>query len=276
MLELRQQFPLTGLLRVAGLPRSTFYYQCQAIAEGDRHAELKTKICAIFNKHRGLYGYRRVTAALREDGDHVNHKTVQRLMGSMRLRSKIRVKRFQRFDGRGSYVAPDLLQRNFAASRPNEKWVTDVTEFHVANRKLYLSPVMDLFNGEIISYQTAHSPVLTTVEAMLQGAYRRLGPSDRPILHSDQGWQYRMPQYQKLLKKRSIKQSMSRKGNCLDNAAMESFFGTLKAEFFYLNEFASTDQLKAGITDYIRYYNEDRIKTKLGTSPVSFRLRQAA
>ena len=276
VLELRQQFPLVGLLQVAGLHRSTFYYQRRLLAGEDRHEELRTRIKAIFAQHRVLYGYRRVTAALREGGETVNHKTVQRLMQQMELRSKVRVKRFQRFTGRGSYVAPDLLQRDFQASRPNEKWVTDVTEFSVANRKLYLSPVMDLYNGEIVGFHTAESPVLATVETMLGRAVRRLSSDDRPILHSDQGWQYRMPRDQSELKKRLITQSMSRKGNCLDNAAMESFFGTLKAEFFHLNRFDSIDDLAMGIRDYIRYYNEDRIKTKLGTSPDSYRMRQAA
>jgi transposase InsO family protein len=135
---------------------------------------------------------------------------------------------------------------------------------------------MDLYNGEIVAYDTSDSPVLGMVENMLNRAFERLGPRDRPILHSDQGWQYRMSKYHRHLEQRSLAPSMSRKGNCLDNAAMESFFGTLKSEFFYLNEFGSIEQLATGINDYIRYYNEERIKTRLKTSPVSFRLREAA
>lgn len=276
MLELRQHFPLAGLLRIAGLPRSTFYYQQRALACDDKHQDLKTSIRTIFDRHKGLYGYRRVTAALREAGHTVNHKTVQRLMCQMQLRSRVRVKKFRRFAGQGSHVAPDLLKRDFTAAAPNEKWVTDVTEFSVGKRKLYLSPIMDLYNGEIVAFDTSEAPVLGMVENMLSRAFERLGPHDRPIVHSDQGWQYRMSKYHRHLERRSLLQSMSRKGNCLDNAAMESFFGTLKCEFFYLKAFDSIEQLADGIQHYIRYYNEDRIKARLRTSPVSFRLREAA
>jgi transposase InsO family protein len=164
------------------------------------------------------------------------------------------------------------VQRQFYAQGPHQKWVTDVTEFNVSGQKLYLSPVMDLYNGEIIAYQTARSPVFEMVSAMLKKAFTRLKLSDKPILHSDQGWQYQMPGYRYLLEKNGIEQSMSRKGNCLDNAAMESFFGTLKSEFFYLNKFSSIEDLQAGLEDYIHYYNHDRIKLKLkGLSPVQYR-----
>lgn len=276
MLELRHQFPLAGLLRLAGLARSTFYYQRAAQAVGDRYEELKTRIREIFDRHKGRYGYRRVTAALRQLGQTVNHKTVQRLMGEMQLRSVVRVKRFRRFDGKGSPVAPNVLQRDFRAGRPHEKWVTDVTEFKVGVQKLYLSPIMDLYNGEILAYETAELPSLGMVESMLRGALTRLRPNERPVLHSDQGWQYRMPAFRQHLERHSIVQSMSRSGNCLDNAVMESFFATLKSEFFHLNDFESVEQLRAGLHDYIRYYNEDRIKLKLGTSPVDFRMRSVA
>ncbi|MGF7192208.1 transposase InsO family protein [Robbsia andropogonis] len=123
-------------------------------------------------------------------------------------------------------VAPDVLKRNFKAKRPNEKWITDVTEFKVGDQKLYLSPILDLYNGEIVSYKVVRRPLFNMVEAMLEQAWPRLKRRDRPILHSDQGWQYRMPIYRRSLKQHSITQSMSRRGNCLDNAAMESFFGS--------------------------------------------------
>lgn len=152
--------------------------------------------------------------------------------------------------------------------------MTDVTEFTVADEKLYLSPIMDLFNGEIVSYEIAKRPLFTMVAKMLTSAFQRLAPTDRPILHSDQGWHYRMEKYRRHLELRSVTQSMPRRGNCLDNAAMESFFGTLKSEFFHLTSFADVDELKAGLDDYIRYYNVDRIKLKLGClSPIDFRMR---
>jgi putative transposase len=136
---------------------------------------------------------------------------------------------------------------------------------------------MDLYNGEIVSFEMAKRPLFELVSRMLSRAFERLRPNDRPILHSDQGWQYRMPLYRKALNEHSIKQSMSRKGNCLDNAAMESFFGTLKAEFYYLNPCRDLDELRAGLRQYIHYYNHNRIKLNLGgLSPVGYRTRVEA
>ena len=133
---------------------------------------------------------------------------------------------------------------------------------------------MDLYNGEIVAYEMAKRPLFDMVAKMLTSAFQRLRPGDKPILHSDQGWQYQMKTYRRRLDLQSVTQSMSRRGNCLDNAAMESFFGTLKSEFFYLNKFACVEALKAGLDDYIRYYNEDRIKLKLGAlSPVAYRMQ---
>jgi putative transposase len=150
--------------------------------------------------------------------------------------------------------------------------VTDVTEFNVAGEKLYLSPVMDLFNGEIIAFETARRPVFKLVETLLTKAFEGLRCDEKPILHSDQGWHYQMPAYQRRLQTQGVVQSMSRKGNCLDNAAMESFFAILKSEFFHPTKFASVQSLQSGIADYIHYYNNDRIKLKLkGLSPVQYR-----
>lgn len=276
MLELRHRFPLVVLLRFAGLARSSFYYQQKALQVSDKHGELKTRIRDIFNRHRGRYGYRRITAELRRQGLCVNHKTVQKLMVGMQLKSLVRPKRYKAFAGAVAEAAPNHLQRDFEAAQPNEKWVTDVTEFKVNNRKLYLSPVMDLYNREIVSYEIAERPLPTMIESMLTKAFDRLDPNERPILHSDQGWQYRMPAFRQRLVRKGLVQSMSRRGNCLDNAAMESFFGTLKCELFYVSKFESIETLKDALHDYIRYYNVDRIKLSLkGLSPVEYR-QQAA
>lgn len=275
VLELRQDYPLPTLLTAAGLSRSTFYYQAKALEAGDKYARLKSSIKAIYERHKGRYGYRRITEELRQAGCAVNHKTVQRLMKVLGLKSLVRPKKYQSY--RGTLASsPNVLNREFDAARPNEKWVTDVTEFNVQGDKLYLSPVMDLYNGEIVAYEMQARPVFALVENMLTKALSRLkGRGDVPLLHSDQGWHYQMPAYRKQLSDRRLTQSMSRKGNCLDNAAMESFFGTLKSEFFYLNKFANIEELKAGIRGYIRYYNNQRMKLKLnGLSPVQYR-RQA-
>lgn len=260
------------LLRAAGLSRSTFYYQRKAQSTGDKYAALKRRIRQIYDHHRGRYGYRRITAALKQAGETVNHKTVQRLMKSLGLRSLVRRKRYRSYRGNVGRIAPNLLDRQFQAQCPNQKWVTDITEFSVNGQKLYLSPVMDLYNGEIVAYQTGKRPVLSLVIDMMHKALTRLESADKPQLHSDQGWHYQHPAYRRLLKERSLIQSMSRKGNCLDNAAMESFFGTLKAEYFYLNRFETLEQLQRGLDHYIHYYNHERIKLTLkGLSPVQYR-----
>jgi transposase InsO family protein len=269
---LRHKHPLERLLRAAALSRSTFYYHLKALDAADPYVELKQRIGAVFARHKGRYGYRRITMVLRQAGELVNHKTVQKLMQALGLKSLVRAKKYRSYRGQSNHVAANVLARDFKAARPNEKWVTDVTEFNVRGEKLYLSPVMDLYNGEIVAYETSRRPVFKLVGSMLKKALARLLPDDRPVLHSDQGWQYQQQNYRRMLADRSVTQSMSRKGNCLDNAAMESFFGTLKAEFFHLNRFENVEQLQAGIRQYIRYYNHDRIKLKLkGLSPVQYR-----
>ena len=272
MIELRPQFPFLLLLRAAGLARSTFYYQQAALKVADKYAATKDRIKSIYEQHKGRYGYRRITATLRRQGTVINHKTVQRLMDELQLKSLVRLKKYRSYRGQIGKVAPNLLERNFSASRPNQKWVTDVTEFKVDGKKLYLSPVVDLFNGEIVAYATSRRPLFSMVGAMLNRAFARLGPGDRPVLHSDQGWQYQMDQYRRRLDAQAVTQSMSRKGNCLDNAVVESFFGTLKSEYFHLNKFSSLDELEAGLRGYIRYYNQDRIRSSLdGMSPIEYR-----
>jgi len=238
----------------------------------DRHAALKAQIRRVFDSHKGRYGYRRVTAELRSLGQRVNHKTVQRLMAAMGLKSLVRPKKYRSYKGNLGRAAPDLLQRQFDADSANCKWVTDVTEFSLAGDKLYLSPVMDLYNGEIVAFETSRRPLFKLVDNMLTKALDRLGKNERPILHSDQGWQYQMAGFQRRLEVRGLAQSMSRKGNCLDNAPMESFFAILKSELFHLERFDTVQSLNDAIEDYIDYYNNRRIKLKLkGLSPVQYR-----
>ncbi len=238
----------------------------------DPDARLKDRIRSIYDRHRGRYGYRRITMQIRQEGEPVNHKKVQRLMQTMGLKSLVRPKKYRSYRGQMHTDVPNVLQRQFEAEQPNQRWVTDVTEFNLRGEKLYLSPVLDLYNGEIVAYQTSRRPAFTMVSTMLKNAIGKLADNDRPLLHSDQGWQYQMPAYRLQLDARQITQSMSRKGNCLDNAAMESFFGTLKSEFFHLTRFESIEQLRQGIHRYIHYYNHERIKLKLkGSSPVQYR-----
>lgn len=258
------------------MARSTYYYYLKKLEQPDKNMFVKTSIVAIYHQHKGRYGYRRITSSLKNSGLQINHKRVARIMYECGLKSLVRIKKYQSYKGQQGKIARNLLQRNFKARRPNQKWVTDVTEFNVAGQKLYLAPIMDLYNGEIVSYTLSQRPTLNQTMDMLKDALDKLPQKCRPILHSDQGWQYQMKQYQAQLRQRKIKQSMSRKGNCLDNAAMESFFAILKSEMFYLKKFNSIKELEKDINSYIKYYNNDRIKLKLnGLSPVQYRTQAA-
>jgi putative transposase len=265
------------LLELVQLPRSTFYYQEGLLRVPDKYQHTKECIKAVYNANGGLYGYRRMTLALKELGELINHKTVKRLMDALGLKSLVKAKKYVSYKGTVGRTAPNVLSRRFTAKKANLKWVTDVTEFKVAGEKLYLSPVLDLYNGECIAYETARRPVYEMVDSMLKKALLKLKKGDKLIMHSDQGWQYQMATYQKTLKDHNVVQSMSRKGNCHDNAAMESFFGLLKSEMFHLQTFATFEALDSCIAKYIHYYNNHRIKAKLGgLSPVNYRTQAAA
>ena len=240
---------------------------------------MEPKVRAIYEEHKGRYGYRRITAALCNSmAEPVNHKCVQRLMQKMGLRAVIRAKKRSRHvSGMSDVQVPNVLKRDFCATAPNQKWATDVTEFNVNGNKLYLSACMDLYNGEIVAYQMARRPVYELVGSTLQVALSRTECTAGLIVHSDQGWHYKMQPYRAMLAQRGVKQSMSRKGNCFDNAVIESFFGTLKAEYFHIATPNSVDELEAGVHDYVHYYNHERIKLRLkGLSPVAYRLRNTA
>lgn len=208
---------------------------------------------------------------MRNRGYKLNHKTIQKLMKELNLKSMIRVKKYRSYRGEVGRIAPNILKRNFTANRPNQKWVTDVTEFSLFGEKLYLSPILDLFNGEIVSYEVSKRPVFNMISSMLSKSTENIILKNKLILHSDQGWHYQSKQYRNILKSNGITQSMSRKGNCLDNAVVENFFGHLKSELLYLQEFESMEHFTNELHDYIKYYNKDRIKTKLKMSPVDYR-----
>lgn len=242
----------------------------------DKYSDIKSRIEDIFHKHKGRYGYRRITLELRNNGTKINHKVVQRLMKALGLKSMVRVKKYNSYKGDVGKVAPNILDRKFSAEQPNTKWVTDNTEFHLFGQKIYLCPILDLYNSEIVSYSVSRRPTFhQTVEA-LEKAFAKIPDDTGLILHSDQGWQYQMKQYRYRLKKKGIIQSMSRKGNCLDNAVMENFFGILKSELLYLQSFDSIEHFIEELHKYIYYYNHYRIKAKLkGLSPVEYRVQSS-
>ena len=244
----------------------------------DKDQKLKAEIQAIFTEQKGNYGYRRIHLELRNRGYVVNHKRVQRLMKVLNLQAIIRKKRkYSSHKGDVGKKAENLIQRQFEGSKPMEKCYTDVTEFAIpaSPQKLYLSPVLDGFNSEIIAYNLSTSPNLEQVKAMLNQAFSE-DHYTNTILHSDQGWQYQHDSYHRFLESKGIQPSMSRKGNSPDNGMMESFFGILKSEMFYGYEkhFRSLEDLEQAIIDYIDYYNNKRIKVKLkGLSPVQYRTK---
>ena len=271
-------FRLDLLLETALLARSTYYYQLNQLDKSDKNHDIKAEIQAIFTEHKGNYGYRRITLELRNRGFVVNHKKVQRLMKTLGLTARIRRKRkYSSYQGEIGKKADNLIQRQFEAAKPMEKCYTDVTEFAIPNstQKLYLSPVLDGFNSEIIAYNLSTSANLEQVKLMLEQAFTE-EHYENTILHSDQGWQYQHQYYHRFLEDKGIQPSMSRKGNSPDNGMMESFFGILKSEMFYGYEktFHSLEQLEQAIVDYIDYYNNKRIKVKLkGLSPVQYRTK---
>ena len=258
------------------MARSTYYYYLKQMQKPDKYQAIKEEIVAIFHENEGRYGYRRITMELHNRGYVINHKTVQRLMKELKLKCMVRIKKYRSYRGQVGKIAPNLLQRDFEADRPNLKWATDITEFALCGSKIYLSPILDMFNGEVVSYNVNERPVLNQVLDMLDKAFDKIPDNTNLILHSDQGWQYQHKKYQKRLMEKGIRQSMSRKGNCLDNAVMENFFGLLKSELLYLREFSSIEEFIIELEKYIDYYNNKRIKGKLkGLSPVQYRIQSS-
>ena len=267
------------LLKISGLSKSTYYYTLSKNDKDDKNKEIIEKIKEIFLYHKERYGYRRITLELRNQGYNVNHKKVYRIMGKLGLKPLKRNKRkYSSYKGTVGQIADNHINREFYADKPNEKWYTDITEFNLRGEKCYLSPILDGYNGEVISHNISKSPNLEQINDMLNKAFDKNNNLDGLILHSDQGWQCQHQSYQQRLKNKGIKQSMSRKGNSMDNGMMENFFGILKTEMFYEQEanYKTLDDLIKAIDDYIYYYNYDRIKVKLkGLSPVNYRLQSS-
>lgn len=254
------------------MARSVFYYHHKRLNADDKYKYEKEEIASIYHLHKGRYGYRRVSAEMKNRGYNINHKTVQKLMGTLGLKCTIRKVSYRSYKGEVGKIAPNELERDFEASLPNQKWATDVTQMNIKGEKIYLSPIIDMFNGEIISYSISKSPNMQMIEEMLYEAFDKVKDTKGLIFHSDQGWQYQHYGYRKALEKNGIIQSMSRKGNCLDNALAESFFGIMKTELLYRESFETAEEFITSLKEYIHYYNNKRIKNRLnGKSPVEYR-----
>ncbi|WP_072831189.1 IS3 family transposase [Fibrobacter sp. UWB12] len=257
-------------MKASGLSRSTYYYHLRQRA--DRYAKERERIRSIHAQNRGCYGYRRIDSQLRNEGFRINHKTICRIMREELLKNVRKRNKYRSYKGEVGKTAPNIVNRDFSTTGPNQKWTTDVTQINIGMDKCYLSPILDMYNGEIVSYTISDHPDLRMVMEMLDRAYAAREVKAGLMLHSDQGWHYQHYGYQKSLKDHNIVQSMSRKGNCLDNAMMENFFGIMKSELLYPNTFRNMDHFKQELRKYIEYYNNDRIKLRLkGMSPVQYR-----
>lgn len=242
----------------------------------------------MYHQNKGRYGYRRILLELANRGYRVNHKKIKRIMSLLDIHGITPRGKYNSYKGDQNGVCRNLLlnkvvdeekhrttyRRDFSTTACNQKWTTDVSEFHIAAGKLYLSPILDMHNREIVAFNISRSPSFSQTTDMLRKAFAKHRKLEGLILHSDQGWQYQMKLYHEELKKRGIRQSMSRKGNCLDNSPMENFFVVMKNEMFYGHEyeFKSLDELEKAMKKYIEYYNSERIteKTK-GLPPLTYR-----
>ena len=265
---------LSKLLNISGLSKSTYYYELQKQELDSKNVDIIQNIKDIFSKHKGNYGVRRIYHELLNMGIVINHKKVQRIMHKYGLSAKKHPQKYHSYQGHVGAVADNIIKRNFEACEPNQKWTTDVSQFSLKWGKCYLSPIMDMFNDEIIGYDLSKKANYEQIERMLASASIDDKDLSKLVFHSDQGWQYQNPRFVKALKEHGIKQSMSRKGNCIDNCIMESFFGVMKNEMFYghENEYDNFEQFKQVVDKYIYYYNNERIKKKTGwMSPVQYR-----
>ena len=287
--SLREKYQLKDLLKYCNFPKSTYMYWQKRFDRKDKDELFEEKIKEI-RKDNPNYGYRRIHAMLRRLGVLINKKKVQRLIQKLKLQVTNfahKSRKYYSYKGTVGKVAQNRIKRRFSTCVVHQKITTDTSEFkyyeadksgNMQVKKLYLNPFLDMFNGEIISYSIASSPTLDAIIAPLEEAIKKTSDCKfKRIFHSDQGWAYQLKQYTNKLENNGILQSMSRKGNCLDNSPMENFFGILKQEIYYGNTFKSFNELKNTIEKYIKYYNENRIKAKLGyLSPVEYRKLNAA
>ncbi len=264
---------LLGQLRIA---RSSYFYHRARISLADKYASIRLSLAEIFDENRRCYGYRRMQASLARQSVMISEKVVQRLMKQEQLVvARPRRRRFGSYLGEISPAPENIINRDFHAKAPNLKWLTDITEFQIPAGKVYLSPIIDCFDGMVISWSIGTQPDAGLVNTMLDAAIETvINGDERPVIHSDRGAHYRWPGWLNRISDAQLVRSMSRKGCSQDNAACEGFFGRLKTELFYPRDWKAItiEQFVAEVDAYIRWYNERRIKTSLGSlSPVEYR-----
>ncbi|HAM5055734.1 TPA: IS3 family transposase, partial [Escherichia coli] len=273
---LHGQYELPELLCHVGLARSSYFYHRARLKLADKYLDVRRSITDIFDSNYRCYGYRRVQASLLKECTGISEKVVRRLMkqeGLIVVKPKRR--RYNSYLGEIGAAPQNLINRDFHAAAPNEKWLTDITEFQIPSGKVYLSPVIDCFDGLVVSWSIGTHPNANLVNTMLDAAIDAVqGSESRPMIHSDRGAHYRWPGWLSRVHDAKLVRSMSRKGCSPDNAACEGFFGRLKMELFYPGNWQSTtiEQFIEAVDTYIRWYNEKRIKVSLGRlSPVEYR-----
>ena len=273
---LRSTHALADLLAELELPRSSYFYHRGRLELGDKYAAVRCVMADIFQSNYRCYGSRRMHATLARQSVTISEKVVRRLMKEECLIPVLRKRRrYGSYMGEISPAPDNLLNRDFTASAPNKKWLTDITEFQIPAGKVYLSPMIDCFDGLVISWAMGVRPDAQLVNTMLDAAIDTvIAGDDRPVVHSDRGGHYRWPGWLTRIADARLVRSMSRKACSPDNAACEGFFGRLKNELFYARDWLNTtvDEFLAALDAYIRWYNEARIKVSLGSrSPVEYR-----
>ena len=258
------------------LSKSTYYFEISKTdVVAERNAELLDVIRTVFEQNKRRYGVRRVHQELINRGFNVNHKRVQRLMHKEGLLGKRPKEKYHSYKGEVGKIADNVINRDFKAAKPLQKWTTDVSQFNFSWGKCYISPILDMNTNEIISYDLSLRPTLDQVKRMLEKAFEKFPNVTGLVFHSDQGWQYQHAYYINELKKHGIVQSMSRKGNCYDNCIMETFFGRMKNEMYYGYEkqYSSFEEFSKAVEEYIDYYNNKRIQAKTKwMPPVQYRI----
>lgn len=265
---LRHAYPLLMLLESMGLSTSSYYYQLKTMSKPDPFAHLRQRIHHHAVQGRFTYGYRRIWWALRHEGLIVSEKVVRRLMGEENIAVRIpaRKRRYSSYDGEISPAPENLVKRNFHADKPRELWLTDISEFSARNGKIYLSAIIDCFDGMVVGWRTGKHPTMDLAENTLTDALDLFppAPDQRLVIHSDRGTHYRSNSWITMTRAANLTRSMSKKGCSPDNSACEGFFGRLKNEMFYFRSWNDVDELDRAINDYIEFYNNVRIKESLG------------
>lgn len=272
---LRMRYALKELLEVFHMAKSTYCYQTAAMKSPDKYSKVRTAIKYSFEKSNGTYGYRRINIAIRKTGINISEKVVRRIMKEDNLIARIAKKRhYNSYIGEISPAVPNILQRDFHSANPNEKWITDITEFAIPAGKVYLSPIIDCFDGLPVSWSIGTSPNADLANSMLDSAISTLNRNEKPIVHSDRGAHYRWPGWIERMEKAGLTRSMSKKGCSPDNSACEGFFGRIKVEMFYGRDWKNTtiEQFSEKLNKYMQWYSYDRIKMSLGgMSPMDYR-----